>query len=227
MTKKKSNIGRHNRRRQQKPLTKDKALQAKKVDLQAERAGEAEAERCFASPAPQEVEEPVTEQLKPPPPKRRKGIDEHRRRHAINEIFVNMGQPEESTWRGNSPELMPLDSNLFADLEYAIKQHCAITHDLHKDDKRKFKLGTPGDVWHAMTRSWQMIRPERVVQDIRRWERALEKIVQARGAVVPELDTRHGRRAVPFTPHPDCEESMRVKEEKWATYAQYCDEPLP
>ena len=37
---------------------------------------------------------------------------------------------------GNSPELMPLDSNLFADLEAAIKQHCAITHDLDKSDPR-------------------------------------------------------------------------------------------
>ena len=43
---------------------------------------------------------------------------------------------------GNSPELMPLDSNLFADLEYAIKQHVAITHALAKDDPRKFSLGT-------------------------------------------------------------------------------------
>ena len=44
---------------------------------------------------------------------------------------------------GISPELMPLDSNLFADLEYAIKQHCAITHDLAKGDRRKFSLMRP------------------------------------------------------------------------------------
>jgi hypothetical protein len=128
---------------------------------------------------------------------------------------------------GNSPELMPLDSNLFSDLEYAIKQHCALTHDLAKEDPRKFKLGTPADVWSAMYRSWQTIRPERIVQDVQRWERALEAIVEVRGAIVPELDTRRGRRAVPFVPHKDCDESVRVKQEKWAAYAQYSDVPLP
>eukprot|EP00966_Prymnesium_polylepis_P277907 6420888-Prymnesium_polylepis.1 len=62
-----------------------------------------------------------------------------------------------------------------------------------------------------MYRSWQTIRPERIVQDIQRWERALEAIVSVSGAIVPELDTRRGRRAVPFVPHKDCDESVRVK----------------
>eukprot|EP00966_Prymnesium_polylepis_P171399 3962513-Prymnesium_polylepis.1 len=78
-----------------------------------------------------------------------------------------------------------------------------------------------------MYRSWQTIRPERIVQDVQRWERALEAIVEVRGAIVPELDTRRGRRAVPFVPHKDCDESVRVKQEKWAGYAQYSDVPLP
>ena len=133
---------------------------------------------------------------------------------------TNLGTRYAGKLVGNSPELMPLDSNLFADLEYAIKQHCALTHDLEKDDPRKFKLGTPQDVWNAMYRSWQTIRPERIAQDIDRWERALVSIVGACGAIVPELDNRHGRRAVPFVAHPDCDESIRVKQEKWAGYAQ-------
>ena len=140
---------------------------------------------------------------------------------------TNLGTRYAGKLVGNSPELMPLDSNLFADLEYAIKQHCALTHDLHKDDPRKFKLGTPADVWSAMYRSWQTIKPKRIAQDIKRWEDALVSIVHARGAVVPQLDTRHGRRAVPFVPHKDCDESVRVKQEKWAGYAQYSDVPLP
>lgn len=113
---------------------------------------------------------------------------------------------------GNSPELMPLDSNLFADLEYAIKQHCAITHDLPKGDPRKFSLGTPTEVWSAMIRSWETIRSERIATDIKRWERALGMIVQYQGAIVPELNNRHGRRAVKFVPHADCAESIRVNE---------------
>ena len=140
---------------------------------------------------------------------------------------TNLGTRYAGKLVGNSPELMPHDSNLFANLECAIKQHCALTHDLANDDPRKFKLGTPKDVWSAMYRSWQMrddimIRPERIAQDIARWEKALVLIVGACGAIVPELDSQHGRRAVrpSFVAHPDCDESIRVKQEKWAGYAQ-------
>ena len=88
-------------------------------------------------------------------------------------------------------------------------------------------LGNPGQVWSAMYRSWEVIRPERIATDIKRWERALGTIVQYRGALVPELNNRPGRRAVKFAPHKDCDESVRVKEETWASYAQYSDVPLP
>eukprot|EP00966_Prymnesium_polylepis_P065544 1521053-Prymnesium_polylepis.1 len=61
-------------------------------------------EMTFGSPAPMPVEEPVTEPVtepaRPPPPKRRKGINESRRRHAIAEIFDNMGRPDESEGKG-------------------------------------------------------------------------------------------------------------------------------
>ena len=139
---------------------------------------------------------------------------------------TNLGTRYAGKLVGNSPELMPLDSNLFADLEYAIKQHCALTHDLPKDDPRKFSLGNPEQVWSAMIRSWETIPAERIQTDIGRWVRALEMIVQAKGAVVPELDNRHGRRARKFVAHPDCAESIRVKEEKWAGYAQYSSVPI-
>jgi hypothetical protein len=125
---------------------------------------------------------------------------------------------------GNSPELMPLDSNLFADLEYFIKQHCALSHDLDKNDPRKFSLGCPKQVWSAMVRSWEMIPHERIIVDIKRWETALGMILYAQGALVPDLNNRpHGRRATKFIPHPDCAESVRVKEETYAAYVQYAD----
>ena len=78
-----------------------------------------------------------------------------------------------------------------------------------------------------MYRSWQSIRSHRIKEDICRWEGALEHIVAAHGAIVPDLDRRRGRRAVKFVPHGDCAESVRVKEEKWASYAQYVDSELP
>jgi hypothetical protein len=140
---------------------------------------------------------------------------------------TNLGTRYAGKLVGNSPELMPLDSNLFSDLEYAIKQHCALTHDLANDDPRKFSIGTPTEVWSAMYRSWQMIRPERIKTDTKRWEMALGMIVYWQGALVPDLNNRHGRRAVKFEAHSDCAESIRVKEERFATYSQYANEPLP
>ena len=72
-----------------------------------------------------------------------------------------------------------------------------------------------------MIRSWETIRSERIATDIKRWERTLGMIVQYQGAIVPELNNRHGRRAVKFVPHADCAESIRVKEERWEGYSQY------
>ena len=47
-----------------------------------------------------------------------------------------------------------------------------------------------------MERFWQVCpASERIVQDIRLFPRALERIVDCKGAKVPELDRRHGRRA--------------------------------
>ena len=140
---------------------------------------------------------------------------------------TNWGTRYEGKLVGNSPELMPLDSNLFSDLEYAIKQHCALTHDLANDDPRKFKLGTPSDVWSALKRSWECIRPSRIVTDIKRWESALGMIFNFQGCLVHDLNNRHGRSAVPFEYHKDCAESVRVKQEKWKSYAQYATVPLP
>eukprot|EP00966_Prymnesium_polylepis_P260274 6012519-Prymnesium_polylepis.1 len=140
---------------------------------------------------------------------------------------TNLGTRYAGKLVGNSPELMPLDSNLFADLEYAIKQHCAITHDLDKEDPKKFCLGTPAQVWSAMIRSWEMIPAHRIATDVKRWETALGMVYYMQGCMVPDLNNRHGRRAHKFVPHPDCAESVRLKEELYATYSQYADEPLP
>jgi len=118
---------------------------------------------------------------------------------------------------GNRPELMPLDSNLNADHEYGLMWNVAITSDLDKDDPNKFKMGTPSEVSDAMDRTWEVFpTPQRVVQDIQRFHPALHAIVQHKGAVVPELDTRKGRRVIKEMPvHPDCKEAMKAREIKW------------
>ena len=68
-------------------------------ELDAKRAAAAMVDMCFGSPEPILPPEPVTEPAGQKPPKRRRGIDEKRRRCAIHEIFVNLGEPDESEWK--------------------------------------------------------------------------------------------------------------------------------
>ena len=57
---------------------------------------------------------------------------------------------------------------------------------------------------------------DHIMQDIQRFHPALRAIVQHNGAVVPELDTRKGRRVIKQMPvHPDCKEAMKAREIKW------------
>ena len=118
---------------------------------------------------------------------------------------------------GNRPELMPLDSNLNADHEYGLMWNVAVTSDLHKDDPKKFKMGTPSEVSDAMDRTWDIFpTQDRIVQDILRFRDALEAIIKHKGAVVPEMNNRKGRRALKAMPiHPDCEDAMAEREIKW------------
>eukprot|EP00940_MAST-03C_sp_MAST-3C-sp2_P002550 g2550.t1 len=53
---------------------------------------------------------------------------------------------------GNSPELMPLDCSLFADLKNAIIRHISVTANLRKEDPRKFSLTTPKRAYRAFMR---------------------------------------------------------------------------
>ena len=54
------------------------------------------------------------------------------------------------------------------------------------------------------------------MQDIQRFHLALHAIVQHKGAMVPELDNRKGRRVIKEMPvHPDCKEAMKAREIKW------------
>ena len=117
--------------------------------------------------------------------------------------------------------MMPLDSHLNADHEYGLMWHVAITSDLDVNDpvqkKQKFKMGTPEEVSDSMDRTWAVFpTPERIVQDILRFPVALERIRDEKGAVVPEMDNRKGRRKISKLPyHPECADAMAEREIKW------------
>jgi len=97
---------------------------------------------------------------------------------------------------GDSPEMARgLDSYGFQDLELSIQFHVALTSGYADNDPRKFKLGTPNEVWNTMVRCWQIDpSPDRVIADIEDWPRVLQVIVDAKGCVVHGEAVRSGHR---------------------------------
>ena len=65
------------------------------------------------------------------------------------------------------------------------------------NDPRRFKMGTPAEVASTMERAWT-VEPtmERVREDISALPRVLDRIIEVKGDVVPEINFRSGRRVV-------------------------------
>lgn len=105
---------------------------------------------------------------------------------------------------GDSPELCPLDSNLFSDYEFAMRQNLAYSYWLPHNAEGKFLSGTPSEIQDLMERTWAhdgAVTSERIVEDICRWPAALKAIIEAKGAKVEWLDNRKGRRqSKPYQP---------------------------
>jgi len=96
---------------------------------------------------------------------------------------------------GDSPELCPLDSNLFSYHEIAMRQNIAHTDILPHDHPEKFLTGTAAMVQKTMLRTWEMVpTSEQIVRNISRFPAALDAIIAAQGAKVDWLDVRQGRR---------------------------------
>lgn len=125
---------------------------------------------------------------------------------------------------GNSPEMMPLDCSLFADLKNAVTRHISVTANLRKDEPRKFSITTPKRAYHSFMRvldptlginsRGELVRkypnqsafgtPSRVriCEDINKCygkrkngkPNHLFRIRDALGVVVPGIGNRNGRR---------------------------------
>ena len=108
--------------------------------------------------------------------------------------FTNEGNRYEDGLPGDTPEYMPLDSNLFSDLETAVRWNVAATLSLPPDDPRKFNLCTPINVWDAICRTWEYAPTnKRIVQDIERVFDAIDEVVENDGRAV-DFSIRRGRR---------------------------------
>ena len=96
-----------------------------------------------------------------------------------------------------------------------MSQHIAATCLLDKDDPKRFKVGTPEELSRTMERVW-MVSPssEEIVRDIKRFPKALARIIECKGAKVPELDNRHGRREPKQSVlHSDCDIALAARNE--------------
>ena len=61
-------------------------------------------------------------------------------------------------------------------------------------DREHFLMVTPDLAWKTITAAWELVRPERIVDDIARFESALEAIIAAKGAYVEDFDLRVAHR---------------------------------
>jgi hypothetical protein len=99
---------------------------------------------------------------------------------------------------GKSPEnARGLGSFGFADLEYAICFNCALAwHCPYGDPRRIFGQGTPKELWYLMEQNLAVVGAPsnaRITEGISGWERVCEKIIEAKGCVVPDENFRTGQ----------------------------------
>ena len=88
---------------------------------------------------------------------------------------------------------MPLDSSLFNDLIEGVALHVVGTTMLPKGER--YSMGPPDDAWRTMCEVWSRApSSERIIEDIDRFKKAVEKIIAAEGCYVEEFDACHGHR---------------------------------
>ena len=120
---------------------------------------------------------------------------------------------------GDSPELMPLDNQLFLYYEHAMKQHIALTRDMPIGHGKRFGIANKEELTSTMERVWNDVAPrsDQIVRDISYFPKALDAIIDAEGAKVADVDIRKGRRATRrLDVHADCHEALEERAKKWA-----------
>jgi hypothetical protein len=91
---------------------------------------------------------------------------------------------------GNSPEsARGLGSFGFADLGYAMCFNYALAwHCPYGEPRRIFGLGTPKEVWYLVEQTWTVVGAPsnaRVTEENSGWEWVCDKIIEAKGCIVP------------------------------------------
>jgi hypothetical protein len=93
---------------------------------------------------------------------------------------------------GDSPELMPLDCHLFADLQEGAAKNVALTYHIkgnHEDLDLKYSFATPVKVYASLQRTLAAgcPSPKRIAEDINRiWKETLGRIIAAEGCYIED-----------------------------------------
>ena len=116
----------------------------------------------------------------------------------------------------NSPELCrALDSHGFLYSSVSMKVHTLLTSILPHDDARRFSMGSPDQVWSSLELVLHVApTPAQIVADVMALPRVLDKIIEAEGAVVPDLFLRSGRRVRRADDKGDCDTKVRKRQRK-------------
>ena len=98
---------------------------------------------------------------------------------------------------GNSPEMMPLDDNLFKDWTDGLCTHQLCTINLPEDDPRKFSKSTPNRLSSSMRRAWEGCPSSaRIIQDVKRVACHNMPCIRDKGGIAcPDLGNSRGRRS--------------------------------
>jgi hypothetical protein len=103
---------------------------------------------------------------------------------------------------GDSPELMPLDCHLFADLKEGSTKNVALTNHIREGDPNadlKYSFSMPLNVFSSLQRTLEARCPStsHIAQDINRvFDETLTRIAEARGTYIEDSSTRQVRHGV-------------------------------
>ena len=83
--------------------------------------------------------------------------------------------------------------HLFEDLDHAVLQNIIRTSSLPQGDRGRYDNGTPKELASAMVRTWEHHPTSaRIVEDMTRLPLVLDKIIEAKGGLVPDFEMQHG-----------------------------------
>ena len=122
-----------------------------------------------------------------------------KKRWLVPQLGLNAGTVYQGRPVGNSPEFMPLDNSLNADITRSHDFHCRATASLHKDDPRRFSMATPKTISQGIHRLFQCDESQegvpsssRIIHDCDQVWDSMETVLAHDGAVVEDLCNRNG-----------------------------------